>query len=516
MHDLILYNANAVTMDPARPRAELVAVEDGRIAEVGGNDLLGTLKDRNTRVVDCGGLTLLPGFIDAHCHLHAYAESLVTLNFSPRQQIRSIADIQTRIADFCGRVPPGTWVRGKGYDEFHLAEKRHPDRRDLDAVSPLHPVKLTHRSGHAHVLNSLALKIAGIGEETGDPPEGFMDRAPATGLPTGVLYGFGKFLSSRIPPLGDVETERGAASANEKLLSFGITSIYDASFANGLEQWKRFESWKTRGFLQPRITMMTGLEAFLRRECDSCLTGLGSGELRLGGVKIIADEVTGILHPCRAELNEAVSAIHAAGRQAVIHAIEEPVIEAAAGAIEAALEKDPRKDSRHRIEHCSVCRPTLLQRLAKSGIVVVTQPSFIYFSGDRYLQTVPAGQLEYLYPVKSMLDRGLRVGAGSDFPIAGPNPLVSICAAATRRTEQGAALPQQRISVTAAMALHTTGAAAAAFEEGVKGSLTPGKFADIVMLSENPLAVEPDTIKDIKVVMTVLGGRIVKDSRFEI
>ena len=508
MCDLIFHNANAITLDPVCPRAELIAIKGGKILLTGGNNLLSSLTGRKTRIIDCAGRTVLPGFIDAHCHLHAYAESLVSLNLSPREGVRSISAIQERIRGLREKLPPGTWIRGKSYNEFYLAEKRHPDRRDLDDAAPLHPVKLTHRSGHAHVLNSLALKVAGISEETGDPPGGMIDRDSA-GLPTGILYGLGSYLAEKIPPLDDAETERGAALANEKLLSYGITSVQDASAANGRTQWQCFEKWKMKGILQPRITMMTGLDAFAAHR--ACSSPLDPDELRLGGVKIIADEVTGSLHPSQEELDEAVYAIHAAGRQAAIHAMEEPVVEAAFRAVESALKRNPRRDHRHRIEHCSVCRLELLRRLASACITVVTQPSFIYFSGDRYLQTVPPDQLEYLYPVRSMLDAGLRVGAGSDFPIADPNPLLSICAAVTRMTEEGAALPQQRIGLFDALKLHTIGAAAAAFEDGIKGSLTPGKSADIVLLNKNIVEIDPERVKDVQVLMTVLGGKVVRD-----
>jgi predicted amidohydrolase YtcJ len=517
MTDLILFNANIITMDPSRPFAELIAVDGGRITFVGNNEMLGSLKSDATRVVDCFGKTLLPGFIDAHCHIHAFAEGLVSLNLSPGPgNIRSIPDMQNRILDFCKRLPEGTWIRGKGYNEFYLAEKRHPNRWDLDAVSPRHPVKLTHRSGHAHVLNTLALNIAGIGPETGDPPEGLIDRDLKTGLPTGILYGLGKYLAGKIPSLEDVEMERGAEMANEKLLSLGITSLQDASFTNGPEQWKRFQMWKARGIFMPRITMMTGLNDFSAAGNDSCFSDADPDELRVGGVKIIADEVTGSLHPSQEELNAMIASIHAAGRQAAVHAIEETVIEAAANAIEFTLKGNPRKDHRHRIEHCSVCPPGLLQRLARLGTVIVTQPGFLYYSGERYLQTLPKDQLDHLYPVRSMLENGLRVGIGSDFPIADPNPMVSICAAVTRRTENGSTLPQQGIRILDAIRMHTLDAAAANFEEQVKGSLTPGKLADMVLLNENPFSVYSADIKDIEVIMTVLGGGLIRDSRFEI
>ena len=278
MSDFILFNANAITMDPAQPSAQLIAIEGGKISLVADNEMLRALRSSTTQIVDCAGKTVLPGFVDAHCHVHAFAESLVSLNLSPGENFHSISHIQDRIRALCQNLPPGTWIRGKSYNEFYLAEKRHPNRRDLDAAAPLHPVKLTHRSGHAHVLNSLALKMAAIDEETGDPSGGLIDR-DLSGLPTGILYGFGSYLAEKIPALEDADMERGIGLVNQKLISYGITSIQDASSVNGLDHWRRFERWKIKGILQPRVTMMTGMNAFLDSD-HKAVNGGGTPALR--------------------------------------------------------------------------------------------------------------------------------------------------------------------------------------------------------------------------------------------
>jgi predicted amidohydrolase YtcJ len=502
MSRTILFNANAITMNGEAPIAELVCIEGDRILFVGGNDELRSLKGRNNTLIDCAGMTLLPGFIDAHCHIFAYAENLVSLNVSPGACVLSISDMQRIIGSDCKDKPPGTWIRGKGYNEFYLAEKRHPSRWDLDAAAPFHPVKLTHRSGHAHVLNSLALKQTGITAETGDPSGGLIERDLTTGEPTGLLFGMGQYLAGRVPSLEYSELERGVKLVNDKLLSYGITSIQDASFSNDLSRRRRLESWKIQEIFSPRVSMMIGLKEFFK-------SGLHPSNSRPAGVKIIADQITGSLHPSQEELNAYVDAIHNAGLQAAVHAVEEPVIEAACNAIEHVLNRHPKRDHRHRIEHCSICPPHLLKRLADMGVFVVTQPAFIYYSGDRYLDTVPGEELEHLYPIGSMRDSNLRIGFSSDFPIADPNPLVGIQAAVTRKSENGAPVsPRQQISVSEALHMYTMGAAGANFEEGVKGSLEPGKYADIVALSEDPIPANPECIKDIRVVWTMIGGRI--------
>ena len=252
MVDLILFNANVITMDPLYPKAEGVLIKNGKILSASTNDALKKWDRIKATAIDCKGKTVLPGFIDAHCHLHALAESYVTLNLEPHHNVRSISDIQTKIKDFSQKLPSGTWIRGRGYNEFYLAEKRHPNRWDLDQVTSVHPIKLTHRTGHAHVLNSLALKMVGISNETPDPPDGLIDRDIKTGEPTGLLYRMGDFLSRKIPPLENDQLDQGMKIANDELLSKGITSIQDASSHNGIEQWKMFRPLEGYGILKTK------------------------------------------------------------------------------------------------------------------------------------------------------------------------------------------------------------------------------------------------------------------------
>jgi predicted amidohydrolase YtcJ len=510
MCDLILHHANVITLDPLRPRGELVGISERKIVSVGGNDLLGVLRKPQTQIIDCKGKPILPGFVDAHCHIEAYAKSLVSLRLSPCEAVQSISDIQNIILGDCSKRPQGAWVRGTGYNEFYLSEKRHPNRRDLDAAAPLHPVRLTHRSGHAHVLNSLALQLVGISENTEDPPDGLIDRDPETGRPTGILYGMGAHLSGKIPPLKEDEIRSGIAHVNEKLLSYGIASVQDASTTNDRRRWTRFEDMKLNGEFRPRLAVMLGWDGFLESQQKAFESRLPAAELKLGGIKIMVGHVTGDLNPSQNELNEQISAIHAAGFQAVIHAIEEPDIEAACNAIAYALQRHPKPDHRHRIEHCSVCSPRIIRKMAALGIFVVTQPAFIYYHGDRYLAQVSSHQWPHLYAMRSFLRYGLMVGSGSDFPGVDPNPLVSIGAAVTRMTQGGAIVSsQQKIAISEALIAQTLSAAAACFEEGIKGSICPGKVADLVVLSEDPFTVEPEQIKNIQVNLSILDGKVV-------
>ena len=497
-------------MDPLYPKAEGVLIKNGKILSAATNNALKKWDEAKATKIDCKGKTVLPGFIDAHLHLHALAESYVTLNLEPRHNVRSIPDIQNKIKDYSQPLPSGAWIRGRGYNEFYLAEKRHPNRWDLDQVTSAHPIKLTHRTGHAHVLNTLALRMVGISNETPDPPDGLIDRDIQTGEPTGLLYRMGGFLSKKIPPLGNDQLDRGMRTANDELLSMGITSVQDASSHNGIQQWKMFHRWKEKGLLKPRVTMMLGTESFSTYREKDFETEIDKSQLRLAGVKIILDKTTGHLKPDQADLNERVLQIHRSGFRACLHAIEENAVEAACSAIEYALKKFPRPGHRHRIEHCSVCPPPLAKRLAALGITVVTQPSFIYYSGNRYLQTVPPEEMKHLYPLRALLESGVKVAASSDCPIAPANPMTGIFAATSRMTETGeAVLPEEKITPEEALKMYGETAARATFEEDMKGSISPGKLGDLVLLNGDPTQVPTNELRDIKVEMTILNGEVV-------
>ena len=507
--DLILCNGNVITLDSSCPRAQLVAVKDGKIWVVTRNEDWKELKGSRTLTVDCHGGTVLPGFNDAHCHLLALAKRFINLDVTPAR-VHSISDIQKEIRKLARDLSPGTWISAEGYDEFHLVEKRHPTRWDLDKASQAHPVKLTHRSGHAHVLNSMALALVGISRETPDPIGGIIDRDLETGEPTGLLYDMGDYLGKRIPPLSEAQLEQGIYLVNQELLSSGITSVQDVSPQNDFSRWQVFQRWKEKGALKCRLSLMLGVEGFIHCQNEGLLPRLSNNGIHLGGVKIILQETMGQLTPSCEELEQIVPRIHQSNLQIAFHAVEERAVDAACAFLECLLGRIPRSGHRHRIEHCSVCKPELARRLALLGAVVVTQPAFIYYHGDRYLCTVPEQDLEYLYPVATLLKAGVKVAAGSDCPVVPLNPLVGIYAAISRRARTGETIAlQQRISAPQALRLYTLDAAYAQFRENLWGSITPGKFADLIVLNGDPLRVSTYKISDLQVKMTIIGGEIV-------
>ena len=507
--DLILFNGTVITMDPAHPRAETVCVKDGRVLCVGTNSILEQHRGMDTKVINCRGRTVVPGFIDAHCHFTAFAESFSDCCFTPRE-VRSIFDIQDKIGRFSKSIPRGEWITAGKYDEFYLDERRHPTRWDLDRATSVHPVRLIHRSGHAHVLNSLAMNMVGISTESPEPPGAIIERDLAEGEPNGLLLEMGPFISQYIPPKSEKDKKKGARTANQQMLSVGITSIQDASSQNNVNRWRLLRHWKASGDLKLRVNMMLSLEAFDQYQRKGFIHTFEDDQVSISGVKIILSDITGRLHPTQSELNKLVLQIHKSRLQAVIHAIEERSIQAASTAIEYALEKSPRPDHRHRIEHCAVCPPPLSRRLASLGIMVVTQPSFIYYNGERYIRTVPDREFRHLYPLASLIENGVQVAGSSDCPIWPPNPLTGIYSAVTRMSESGEeVLSKEGITVMEALRMHTYLGAKACFEEEIKGSIMDGKVADMVVLSRDPTSVSPEEIKDIHVEMTILDGDVV-------
>ncbi|MBI2854313.1 MAG: amidohydrolase [Chloroflexi bacterium] len=511
---LVLHHANVITMEPGRPKAEAVAIRDQWVTAIGDNDLLRDFQGPNDRSVDCQGMTLVPGFHDAHCHVLAFARSLLAVDCSP-ESVSSIEDIKAELRERAVTTPPGQWIVGVGYNEFYLVEKRHPNRHDLDAAVPDHPVTLSHRSGHYCVLNTLGLRLAGINAVTPEPPGGVIEREPETGEPNGLLVDMNYFVGRIIPQPDPDQMLMAIRLASQKYQSCGITSLQDATAGNDLDQWLTFESIKNNGLLASRVTVLPGidsLDTFIQAGLLSTTKPEeAASDVRVGPIKLMITESTGTLFPPERLLDDHVMRAHWAGRPVAIHAIEEIAIDAAVTSLERNRRRFPTmRKFRDRIEHCAECTVTLLSRLEGLQTIIVTQPPFIYYSGERYLNTVPKPQQQWLYRIGSFLRSGLVTAGSSDSPVVPCNPLVGIYGAVTRTTQSGhVLLPQEKVSPMQALAMYTTNAAYSCSQETTLGSIAIGKLADLVLLSDDPTAVEPEAIKDIKVIMTMVGGQVV-------
>lgn len=501
---LLLHNARVLTMDAARPRASAVAVgRNGCFLAVGDGAELSSLCGPATHVIDCRGLTVVPGFIDAHCHIMSAAAHLLSVDCSPAA-VSSIADIQAAIKQRAVTLPSGQWLRAVGYDESDLAERRHPTRWELDAAAPAHPVRLIHRTGHACVLNSLALRLAGIDITTEEPPGGHMERDLTTGEPTGLLLEMDEIIDRVVPRLADDELDRSVKLVSQHLLSQGVTCVQDASVTNGPDAIARLRRLHDEQYLRQRLSALVGYQAL-----EWLVEERRRQRMDVAGVKIALSELGDEIYPAADELGQMLSRADAAGIPAAVHAVSEAAVAITVAAFAKAL-VGSRRHLRHRIEHASECPPLHGRRIARLGLTVVTQPAFIYHNGDRYLRTVERRRLPHLYPLRSLLAAGVPVAAASDAPVAPASPLLGLYGAVARRSRSGQLVaPEQAITVEEALAIHTLAAARAIAMERVLGSITPGKRADLVVLSADPTNLTADELLSLRVEMTVLDGEIV-------
>ena len=508
MHDLILHNANVLTLATEKPRPQVVAIKEGRISWVGREEELPLLKGPGTRTLDCQGHTVLPGFIDAHCHVLAYASSLISVDCGP-SHVKSIGDIVELLAGAARQTPPGEWIRATGYNEFHLKEKRHPNRWDLDKAVPSHPVRLTHQSGHALVLNSQGLSRVGITPVSPDPINGVVEREEGTGEPTGILLEMSDYVGRKIPLLTEEQLRRGVKLASDRFLSAGVTSLQDASPSNSIAEWHTFKTLKEADLITPRVTLMAGA-IHLKEFSEAGLNpSSGGDDLSLGAAKIMVTLTTGTLDPMEEQLECLMLQAHQLGFQIAVHAVEAEAVEATSRAYGRLLRQSPRRDHRHRIEHCSECPPHALKDLEGLGLVVVTQPGFLFYNGDRYLSTVDQEMQSRLYRFRAFMKAGLRPAAGSDAPVVEPDPLRAVYSAITRRSREGNVLSQdEAVSPQEALQMHTLAGAYAAFQEKEKGTIEPGKLGDLVIMDRDPTRADPEELREAKVIATIIGGKV--------
>ncbi len=510
--DLIFNNADVITVDPEKALADFVAVKGDKIIFTGPKDSLNNFTGPDTKIIDCGGGALSPGFNDAHCHIFSLLRTLTSIDLS-LPGIKSIADIKAAVKKKVEITPPGMWITGTDYNEFYLAEKRHPTRWEIDEVAPDNPVILSHRSLHGCVLNSMALALAGITTETPELPGTMIDRdVTRGGEPNGFLAEMLGYIREHVmPPISDRELDTGIKLADGQYLSRGITSLQDATIVNDLKRWRHYQHFKKNGILHSRVYMMVGAETLREFEDAGLRFGAGNEHLRLGAVKIVPSMISDKLHPSQEELNTAALHMHQAGFQLAIHAVQTELVHATIRTYEFLRSTVPDfYTRRHRIEHCSECPPRLMERLQKLRPVVVSHPSFTYYSGDRYLATVQKETIPWLYRIGTMTKSGLTVAAGSDSPIVPNSPLMGIYGAITRKTSSGQLVgPEECLTAADIIKMYTLNAAYASREEHIKGSITPGKLADFVLLSANPTRVSPEAVAEIKVLMTVIGGKVV-------
>ncbi len=527
--DLIFLSGRVHTVNRAEEIAQAVAIEGDRIVAVGRDDDVKALKGPKTRVVELNGRSLLPSFIDAHCHLASLGMVFVSID-GKAPGMQSIEVLKKAVYQRAHALPPGTWIRGRGYDHSRLVERRHPNRIDWDEVAPNHPVIFTRTCGHIASVNSRALELAGITDGKPDPPGGKYDRDGGRNL--GVAYETAQ-TPLQFAAMPTPEEYRDALiRADAAYIMAGATSVHDAGGLVGLPAFSAcqdvFEASRMRLRVYAFATVNSRQHPAMGVLDAGVRTGLGDQHLRLGAFKVMTDgsssgptaatrepyacdkSDSGILYWSQEDLDDLLGTAHRRGFQCTVHAVGDKAIDQTLTAMARAQQAHPRSGVRHRIEHCGICPPDLQARVARLGIVPAMQPAFFWEFGDGYIRNYGRQRADVMFPAVSLMRAGVRVAGSSDAPVTHYAPLFGIEQALTRRTSDGDVCgASEAVDLSAAIRMHTLHGAYASFEEGVKGSIEVGKLADLCVLSEDIARVPVARLRELPIAMTVLGGEVV-------
>jgi predicted amidohydrolase YtcJ len=533
--DLLLVNANVLTMDPARPRARSVAVANGRIVAVDPDPA----ELRPREVADLTGATLLPGFHDAHNHMAWFGLTLSEADLRPAVA-GTLDDLYEAVARHARATPPGEFVVGSGYDQNKLGGV-HPDRDGLDRAAPGRRVWLRHTSGHMCVVSSAVLADLGMTDTAVSVPGGKVV-TDASGRPTGLLQETAQELVGKLVHPYPVSVLADAIDrAGTRYLSEGITSVTEAGIGGGWigqtpVELAAYQTARDSGRLRVRVELMIASDVLhplgahpadnLELGLDLGIrTGFGDDWLRIGAMKIFTDGSLvgrtaamhedfdgtpgdrGYLQAGEAELTATIIAAHRSGWQVAAHAIGDRAIDLVLDAYARAQQRYPRPDARHRIEHFAVVRPDQVSRAAELGVTGVPQGRFATELGDGMLAAVGPGRHSWLYRQRSLLDAGLTLPGSSDRPVVTGAPLLGVHDMVNRRTASGAPFnPGEAVSVEQALRAYTSGSAYASRAEKSKGMIAPGFLADLTVLAEDPTVISPADIAGISVLATFVDG----------
>jgi predicted amidohydrolase YtcJ len=530
--DLVITAAAVITLDPARPRATAVAVRGGRIVAVGDRADMKPLTGAATRHIDYKDATVVPGLGDAHVHVEGIGDALENIDLVGAA---SLDDALSRVRAGAAALPAGDWVRGRGWDQNDWPDKAFPTAAALDAVTGGRPAFLRRVDGHAAWVNSKALALAGVADDTPDPDGGRILR-DGEGRPAGVLVDRAMALvSAKIPPATPEARKRRIARGLRACAEAGLTAVHDAGV--DMAAVAVYKDLLAEGPLPVRAYLMVrGPDEFLEHAATlKPEIGLGDGQLTIRAVKVVADGALGsrgalLLAPYadepstrglltvdpiryRTTLERAV----ALGFQVNTHAIGDAANRLVLDAYQQAFGGGAGADKRFRIEHAQVVSPPDVGRFKALGVIPSVQPthctSDMYWAGDRLGERRAEGA--YLW--RTFLDQGLRLPAGSDAPVEGVAVVPGLYAAATRQDAkgwpEGGWHPKERVTAEEALRMFSADVAGAAFEEEDRGTITAGKRADFTVLSRDPTAGAPAGILTARVVATIVGGRVVHDGR---
>lgn len=531
--DLLIINAVVHTMDQALPAADAVAILGNRIAAVGSTAEIRPLAGPRTRVIDAGGKLVLPGFNDAHVHFLSGGFSLANVDLRDAQSPQEMA---RRLGEYARKLPKGRWILGGDWDHERWPGAPLPTREMIDAATPDNPVWVSRLDGHMALGNTLALKLAGITRETKDPPGGLVVRDPKTGEPTGVLKDCAEDLVDRVIPEKTFEEKHIAARAGtDYAAQVGVTSLTDMSAG---EDVGLYQHMLERGELKTRIYATRSIVSWETLARTGVRAAFGSDMLRIGALKGFADgslgsstalffqpysdtpDTRGLLFDQMLPEGIMLKRVEGADKlslQVMIHAIGDEANMRILDIYQQAADKNGPRDRRFRIEHAQHLRPAEIARFGKQKVIASMQPYHAADDGRWCDKRIGPERSKDTYAFRSLLDAGAVLAFGSDWTVAPLNPMEGLKAAVTRQTLDGKHPngwhPEQKLTLDEAIHAFTVGSAYAEFAEHLKGTITPGKLADIVMLDRDIYKINPSEIDKARVVLTVMDGRIVHEGK---
>ena len=527
--DLAIVNANVRTMDKNKAKAEAIAVMGNKIVAIGTNQEIRALVGNNTKVIDAQGKLVLPGFNDAHVH---FLEGGYQLSSVDLRDAKSPQEFVERIKNFAAKLPKGRWILGGKWDHENWTPNNLPTKEMIDSVTADNPVFIDRLDGHMALANSLALKLAGVDKNTKDVEGGEIVR-DASGKPTGVLKDAAMaYVNKVIPAFSFEERMQFAQSATDYAASLGITSVQDMSAGTEVGVYQELAR---QGKLKTRIYGCSPLSDWERLSRVGVHRAFGDSMLRIGCLKGYSDgslgsttawffepyldapNSTGLASDEIPKMYENALAADKAGLQVNVHAIGDKANDTVLSAFEKIAKENGTRDRRFRIEHAQHLRLADIKRFSTNGVVASMQPFHIIDDGRWAWKRLDEKRIKGTYAFRTLLDSGAVLAFGSDWAVAPLNPLFGVYAAVTRRTlddkNPNGWVPEQKILVEEAVRAFTSGSAYAEFQEDVKGTLTIGKLADFVILSDDIFSINPNDIGKTKVLTTVVDGKVVYENQ---
>lgn len=528
--DTIFKNGVVLTMDSDNTICQAVAVKNNKIIAVGDNEFVESFGGSDTEIVELNGRTLMPGFIDAHMHLGMRGQNAAVIIDCNSDDVPTISGIMEKIKEAADKLPKGTWIKATGYEQSKLKEGRHPTRDELDEAAPDNPVQLTRCCLHMGVYNTLALEAGNIAPEKFAPGEVVVDE---NGRMTGLLKETACTYMWDIVKYTKEEYMASFRACNDLLLKYGVTSVCDASFF-GEQTIGLYQEAIKEGIINVRMYPLV-YHAYgkpktiwwINQVLDTGLrAGIGDEFFRLGHVKILLDgsssgpsaatrepyshdpDLEGILIYTQEEADEIVAKAHNCEWNVTCHAVGDKAVEVMVNAIEKAVRNNPRPH-RHRIDHCGLQDMELIKRIKDLDIAVVSNPGFFYENAEAYTKYY-GERVNYMFPLKTYLEEGITVAIGSDSPVIEVDPMIGVYSAMRREDKRSGVVAGecQCVELMDVLRMYTINGAYVSCEEDIKGSIEPGKLADMVVLSENILETPVDDIKNVKTDITMIDGKI--------